>query len=82
MTLPLILPAVISGALMAFTLSFDDFLITFFVSGVGVDTLPLRVYSMIRFGVSPELNALSTLMLGVTVLLAGMGFRKTGAPRS
>lgn len=77
-TFPLILPAVISGALMAFTLSFDDFLITFFVSGVGVDTLPLRVYSMIRFGVSPELNALSTLLLGVTVLLAGLGFKKSG----
>ena len=78
-TFPLILPAVISGALMAFTLSFDDFLITFFVSGVGVDTLPLRVYSMIRFGVSPELNALSTLLLGVTVLLAGLGFKKSGS---
>jgi len=78
-TFPLILPAMISGALMAFTLSFDDFLITFFVSGVGVDTLPLRVYSMIRFGVSPELNALSTLLLGVTVLLAGLGFKKSGA---
>lgn len=79
-TFPLILPAVVSGALMAFTLSFDDFLITFFVAGVGTDTLPLRVYSMIRFGVSPELNALSTVMLGVTVLLAGFGFKKT-APR-
>jgi spermidine/putrescine transport system permease protein len=74
----LILPAIISGALMAFTLSFDDFLITFFVAGVGTDTLPLRVYSMIRFGVSPELNALSTVILGVTVLLAGLGFKKVG----
>ncbi len=78
-TLPLIMPAVISGALMAFTLSFDDFLITFFVSGVGTDTLPLRVYSMIRFGVSPELNALSTVLLGVTVVLAGFGFKKSVA---
>jgi spermidine/putrescine transport system permease protein len=77
-TFPLILPAIISGALMAFTLSFDDFLITFFVAGVGTDTLPLRVYSMIRFGVSPELNALSTVILGVTVLLAGLGFKKVG----
>jgi spermidine/putrescine transport system permease protein len=76
-TMPLILPAVISGALMAFTLSFDDFLITYFVSGVGTDTLPLRVYSMIRFGVSPELNALSTVLLVLTTAIAGYGLRKT-----
>ncbi len=54
---------------MAFTLSFDDFLITFFTAGVGSDTLPLKIYSMIKFGVSPEINALSSLMLGATLLL-------------
>jgi spermidine/putrescine transport system permease protein len=68
-TFPLIWPGVLSGALMAFTLSFDDFLITFFTAGVGSDTLPLKIYSMIKFGVSPEINALSSLMLGATLLL-------------
>lgn len=67
-TFPLIWPGVLSGALMAFTLSFDDFLITFFTAGVGSDTLPLKIYSMIKFGVTPEINALSSIMLGVTLL--------------
>ena len=62
-TLPLILPGVIAGALMAFTLSWDDFMIAFFTAGVGSTTLPLKVYSMIKFGVSPEVNAISTLTL-------------------
>ncbi len=66
-TLPLLLPAVVSGALLAFTLSFDDFLITFFTAGVGSDTLPLRIYSMMRFGVTPEMNAISSAMLFLTL---------------
>ena len=68
-TLPLILPGVMAGALLAFTLSFDDFVITFFVSGVGSSTLPLKIYSMIKFGVSPVINALSTVILAATVIL-------------
>jgi spermidine/putrescine transport system permease protein len=68
-TLPLILPGVMAGALLAFTLSFDDFVITFFVSGVGSSTLPLKIYSMIRFGVSPTINALSTVVLVATMVL-------------
>lgn len=69
-TLPLLMPGIISGALMAFTLSLDDFVITFFVAGPGSTTLPVRVYSMIKFGVTPEVNAISTLMLaGSTVLV-------------
>jgi spermidine/putrescine transport system permease protein len=68
-TFPLIWPGIFSGALMAFTLSFDDFLITFFTAGVGSDTLPLKIYSMIKFGVTPEINALSTLLLAVTLVL-------------
>jgi len=67
-TFPLILPGIASGAVMAFTLSFDDFLITFFTAGVGSDTLPLKIYAMIKFGVSPEIQALSTLMIAVTFL--------------
>jgi spermidine/putrescine transport system permease protein len=69
-TLPLLAPGIIAGALMAFTLSLDDFVVTFFVSGPGSTTLPVQVYSMIKFGVTPEVNALSTLMLlGSTVLV-------------
>ena len=74
-TLPLILPGVMAGALLAFTLSFDDFVITFFVSGVGSSTLPLQIYSMIRFGVSPVINALSTVVLIVTMVLIFGGGR-------
>ncbi len=74
-TLPLILPGVMAGALLAFTLSFDDFVITFFVSGVGSSTLPLKIYSMIRFGVSPVINALSTVVLVATMLLIFGGSR-------
>lgn len=68
-TLPLIRPAVISGALIAFTLSFDDFLVTFFIGGVGTDTLPVRIYSMIKFGMTPEIHALSCLMIAATAIL-------------
>lgn len=69
-TLPLLMPAIVSAALLAFTLSLDDFVITFFVSGPGSTTLPVRVYSMIKFGVTPQVNAISTLMLlGSTVLV-------------
>ncbi len=69
-TLPLLMPGVVSGALLAFTLSLDDFVITFFVAGPGSTTLPVRVYSMIKFGVTPEVNAISTLMfIGSTLLV-------------
>lgn len=69
MTFPLILPAVIAGALMAFTLSIDDFVITFFTAGVGVTTLPLKIYSMIKVAVTPEVNAVSTLLMALTLTL-------------
>lgn len=69
-TMPLLMPGIVAGALLAFTLSLDDFVITFFVSGPGSTTLPVRVYSMIKFGVTPEVNAISTLMLlGSTILV-------------
>ncbi len=61
--IPVALPGVASGFLMAFTLSLDDFLITFFVSGKGSSTLPLEIYNMIRFGVSPVVNALSVILI-------------------
>ncbi|MDR0247383.1 MAG: ABC transporter permease [Burkholderiales bacterium] len=68
-TFPLIQPAVIAGALMSFTLSIDDFVITFFTAGAGVPTLPLTIYTMIKIAVTPEVNALSTLMMLLTLLL-------------
>ncbi len=68
-TLPLIMPGVIAGALMAFTLSIDDFVITFFTAGAGTTTLPLQIYSMIKIAVTPEVNAVSTLLMLVTLLL-------------
>jgi spermidine/putrescine transport system permease protein len=62
-TLPLIMPGVLAGALLAFTLSVDDFVITFFTAGPGSTTLPLRIYSMVKLGITPEINALSSMML-------------------
>ena len=72
-TLPLIAPAVAAGALLAFALSFDDLIITSFNAGVGSSTLPLYIYSRIRFGVTPEINAISTIVVlgtAIVVLLA------------
>jgi spermidine/putrescine transport system permease protein len=68
-TLPLIMPGVIAGALMAFTLSIDDFVITFFTAGAGTVTLPLQIYSMIKIAVTPEVNAVSTLLMLLTLVL-------------
>ena len=68
-TFPLMLPAVLAGGLMAFTLSLDDFVITSFVAGVGATTLPLQIYSMLKQGVSPEINAASTVLLVASVVL-------------
>jgi spermidine/putrescine transport system permease protein len=68
-TLPMMMPGVLGGALLAFTLSLDDFVITFFTSGAGFNTLPVRVFGMIKKGVTPEINAVSTLMLAFSLLL-------------
>jgi spermidine/putrescine transport system permease protein len=68
-TLPLIMPGVIAGALMAFTLSIDDFVITFFTAGASASTLPLQIYSMVKIAVTPEVNAISTLLLALTLAL-------------
>ncbi len=64
--LPLLAPSIFAGGLLAFTLSFDDFVITYFVAGQGALTLPLYIYSMIKFGSTPVINALSTLLLLLT----------------
>lgn len=68
-TLPLIMPGIMAAFLMAFTLSLDDFIISFFVAGPNSTTLPLYIYGLVKRGVSPEVNALSTLLIVSTVLL-------------
>lgn len=79
-TLPLIMPAVASGTLLAFAMSLDDVVISFFVTGAQTNTLPIKIYSQIKLGVSPEINALCTLMLGATFLLILVS-RRIGAAR-
>jgi spermidine/putrescine transport system permease protein len=68
-TLPAILPAVMAAALLVFALSIDDYVVTSFVAGVGATTLPLQIYSMVKTGISPEINAVSTMLLLATALL-------------
>lgn len=77
-TFPLILPGVISGALLAFTLSLDDFVITFFLAGPGTTTLPVFVYGLLKLSVTPEINAISTLILIVSTLLIGISLMLQG----
>jgi spermidine/putrescine transport system permease protein len=72
-TLPLLMPGIVAAALLTFPWSFNDFVITFFVSGVGSSTLPLRVYSMIRLGVSPMVNALGTLIVVAPLIIVIIG---------
>jgi spermidine/putrescine transport system permease protein len=68
-TLPLIMPGILGGALLAFTLSLDDFVITFFTTGPGGTTLPIEVFGRIRRAISPEINAISTIMLMMSMIL-------------
>jgi spermidine/putrescine transport system permease protein len=79
-TLPLLMPGILGGALLAFTLSLDDFVITFFTAGVGATTLPLRIYSMVKLGVTPEINAISTLLVvaSMTLLMASLFVQRKG----
>ena len=71
-TLPLLSPAIWGAVLVAFTVSLDDFLVTFFTAGPGATTLPLKVYSMIKSGVTPEINALSVLLLVLSMACVGL----------
>lgn len=80
-TLPVIFPAVLSGWLLAFTLSLDDLVIASFASGPGATTLPMRIYSQVRLGVSPEINAISTMLIGivtVAVIVASLATKRRG----
>ena len=80
-TLPLILPAIASGWLLAFTLSWDDLVITQFVAGPGSSTLPMIIFSKVRFGVTPDINALATIMIlivatGIAISTVWMRYRE------
>jgi putrescine transport system permease protein len=82
-TLPLIAPAVAAGFLLAFTLSLDDLVIASFTSGPGATTLPMRIYSQVRLGVTPEINAASTLLIGfVTIGVIGAALLTKRAARA
>jgi len=84
-TLPMLMPGIIGGALLAFTLSLDDFVITFFTSGAGFNTLPTYVFGMIKRGVTPKINAVSTVMLVGSMLLVALSLilrRKDASPDS
>lgn len=75
--LPVLLPAVIAGALLAFTLSIDEFIIAFFTAGAGRSsiTLPMQIFAMIRFGVTPEINALATIVMTLSLVLLAISQR-------
>jgi spermidine/putrescine transport system permease protein len=72
---PHMTPGLVAGALLAFTLSLDDFVITFFTAGPDTITFPVKVYSMLRFSVTPEVNAASTILIVVTVLFTAIGLQ-------
>ena len=80
-TLPLLMPGIIGGALMAFTLSLDDYLITAFTKGIREQTMPLYIYSLVRRGVTPEINALSSVLLLGSIGLVGLSLTaQNGGP--
>src|SRR5262245_8037303 len=84
-TLPLIFPAVAAGGLLAFTLSLDDLVIASFTTGPGATTLPLRIYSEVRLGVKPEINAICTIMIAIVafgVIVASLIFKRNESRRA
>ena len=83
-TLPRLAPAILAGGLLAFTFSFDDFVTSFFVTGVGSETLPIYIWGQLRFGVTPAINATAAMMLAVTLLaivVAYLVLRRSGEDR-
>lgn len=73
-TLPLLMPGIISGAMLAFIVSLDDFVITFFVAGPGATTLPVYIFGMVRMGITPEVNALAALLLTASMGFVGLSW--------
>jgi len=76
--IPHMRPGLLAGALLAFTLSLDDFVITFFTSGPETTTFPIKVYSMVRFSVTPEVNAASTILIVLTLVLTALALKLQG----
>ena len=74
-TLPLIAPGIVAGGLLALSLSIDDYVVSAFNAGIGTTTLPLYIYSAIKFGVSPEINAISTIVVAITALAIVVAWR-------
>jgi spermidine/putrescine transport system permease protein len=84
-TLPRLAPAILAGGLLAFTFSFDDFITSFFVSGAGTPTLPLRIFSSLRFGISPVINATAVMILALTlaaIVIAYVVLRRSDRERA
>ena len=81
-TLPAIMPGIIGAALFAFTISIGEFVVSFFLTSAGTTTLPIRIYSIVKVGITPEINAVSTLILAATLLLSAVAFRLTWSKRS
>lgn len=79
--LPQLLPTLVGAGILVFVLSFDDFVTSYFMAGTGVSPLPVFIYGMIKFGVSPEINAVGTVMMGSTIVLGITGFLLVGSRR-
>lgn len=73
-TLPLMMPGIVSGAMLAFIVSLDDFVITFFVAGPGATTLPVYIFGMVRMGITPEVNALASMMLLLSIMFVALSW--------
>jgi spermidine/putrescine transport system permease protein len=73
-TLPLLMPGILSGTMLAFIISIDDFIITLMVAGPGSTTLPVYIYGMVRMGVTPEVNAVSSVLLGISILFVTLSW--------
>ena len=80
-TLPGIAPGIIGAALFAFTISIGEFVVSFFLTSAGTTTLPIRIYSIVKVGITPEINAVSTLILLTTVVVSAMALRLTWTKR-
>lgn len=80
-TLPGIMPGIIGAALFAFTISIGEFVVSFFLTSAGTTTLPIRIYSIVKVGITPKINAVSTLILVATLILSAVAFRLTWSKR-
>jgi spermidine/putrescine transport system permease protein len=80
--LPMMVPGIVGGALLSLALSLDEFVISYFVTGAGISTLPVKIFAMMKKGVTPEINALATVLLLASVLLALLSIMVQGKHRA